>query len=223
MTPTDQPIRVLLADDHRLVACALARLVDSFTGISVVADTSSMDDLLSVLEQTPADVVLVDNALLPTNGARSIATQVADTCPGTRLGVLAMFASNAYIQRLLDNGITGFIHKDADVNELEQMIRRIASGEAVVHPGVPLAAPEILDSPAAPTKRHVAPRPLTPRQTEILALVASGYRTRGIAEHLGLSVKTIETHRAELMRRLGVRHMAGLIQEAIRRGLFTAP
>lgn len=213
----EKPIRVLLADDHRLVRCALAQLIDSFAGITVVADIGSSRHLIETVANTQPDVVLVDATMFPP-GEPDVVRQTTEAHPRARLATLSMYASDAYIHRILERGICGFIHKDAGVEDLENAIRRIAAGEIVVHAGLALSE---LDT----VKRARGPVPsggyhlLTARQTEVLTLIASGYRSKEIAEHLSVSVKTVESHRSELMRRLGVHNMAGLIQAAIRAGL----
>lgn len=222
MSTTDHPIRVLLADEHRLVRGALSQLIDSFPGITVVAGVGCSHDLLKALSWGNIDVALIDNAMLPLPEAATLGQVMAAAHPDARVAILSMYASNTYIDRMLGLGAHGFVHKDAAVEDLQSSIRRLADGETIVCPGF---SPPVSDTPPslpepAPVTQGFA---LTRRQKEVLTLIARGYRTRGIAEVLGVSVKTVETHRAGLMRRLGVHSMAELVHEAIRRGLISTP
>lgn len=221
MSTSDHPIRVLLADEHRLVRGALSQLIDSFPGTTVVAGVGCSHDLLTALSWGNVDVALIDNAMLPLPEAATLG-QVMAARPDTRVAILSMYASNTYIDRILGLGAHGFVHKDAAVEDLQSSIRRLAAGESIVCPGF---SPPFSDTPASPPEpaRVTQGFALTRRQKEVLTLVARGYRTRGIAEVLGVSVKTVETHRAGLMRRLSVHSMAELVHEAIRRGLISTP
>lgn len=217
-----QTIRVLIADDHRLVRHALTQLIDSFEGLTVVAEAGSGHELEQAAISEQPNVALVAAALYA-YGDSPQSARLTELCPDVGTVVLSDYVSNAFIRRTLQTGACCFLHKDAGIEELHQAIQHAADGRRFTYP--PL---DYTPSPAAghpiddPTLQPPEPS-LTQRQREVLHLVASGYRTKGIAERLGLSVKTVETHRSEIMRRLGVRNMVGLVHEAIRLGLVSAP
>ncbi len=149
--------------------------------------------------------------------------RLAEACPGVELivVVLSTYSSDSFINRLFAEGVCGFLHKNADVNELEMAIQKAAQGERFVltamEPGQFVDAASVVGTDA------IQENPLTSRQSEVLKLVARGFRSKAIADQLNVSIKTIETHRADIMRRLGVRHTAGLVHEAIRLGLLVSP
>lgn len=213
-----QDIRVLLADSHRLVRTALAQLIESFEGMQVVADAGSVHELLSLAEKVFAEVALVDASLFP-NYQPDLMERVTQISPALQLVVTSMYASDPFIRYTLENGACGFIHKDAGVEDLKAALRKASAGRSFIYPA--LESRHLVD----PREKvpNPAPQwdPLTDRQRQVLQLVATGYRSKAIAEVLGVSVKTVESHRAEIMNRLGVNHMAGLVQEAIRLGLVS--
>lgn len=213
-----QGIRVLLGDSHRLVRAALAQLIDSFGDIEVVAEGGSAPELLSLAQKVSAQVALIDASLFPGQGPGLMAGML-EVCPETQLVITSMYASDPFIRHTLDNGARGFIHKDAGVEDLKAALYKAAAGQSFIYPA--LESRHLMD----PRQRVPNPvpdwDPLTERQRQVLRLVANGYRSKAIAEELGVSVKTVESHRAEIMNRLGVNHMAGLVQEAIRMGLVS--
>ncbi|MFV8833827.1 response regulator transcription factor [Aquisalimonas sp.] len=217
-----QSIRVLVADDHRLVRHALTQLIESLQGLVVVAEAGSGHELVQAAITEHPDVALVDAAIYA-HGDSSQSAMLQRTSSDVATVVLSNYVSNAFIRRTLQSGACCFLYKDAGIAELKQAIHHAAEGRLFTYP--PLD-----DGPSLKARRPVedsvlpSPEPsLTQRQREVLRLVASGYRTKGIAERLGVSVKTVETHRAEIMRRLGVSNMVGLVHEAIRLGMVSAP
>jgi len=213
-----EPTRILLADDHRLVRSALRHLIESFPGMDVVAEAGSSHELLQAAGENPAHVALVDTALASLGGL-NLTGRLQELCAGIQTVVLSVYASDSYIRRTLAEGACGFIHMNAEPEDLESAIRLAAAGQPFVFPAV--ESGHRIDPILVSGSSDGASKPLTARQEEVLRLVATGYRTRAIAEHLGVSVKTVETHRAEIMRRLGLRHMAGMVREAIRLGLVS--
>ncbi|WP_171909779.1 LuxR C-terminal-related transcriptional regulator [Aquisalimonas asiatica] len=218
-----QTIRVLVADDHRLVRHALTQLIESLDGLLVVAEAGSGHELVHAANTENPDVAIVDAAIYA-HGDSSKSALLRGTSPDVAIIVLSNYVSNAFMHRTLQAGACCFLHKDAGITELNQAIHHAARGKLFTYPPLDDAAPPL--EPPRPAEEVAAPsthRALTHRQREVLRLVASGYRTKGIAEQLGVSVKTVETHRAEIMRRLGVSNMVGLVHEAIRLGMVSAP
>ncbi|APX93679.1 hypothetical protein BWR19_12445 [Halomonas sp. 1513] len=217
--PTDN-IRVLLVDEHRLVRSAIRCLIETFDNMAVVAEAGSAHELLAVLACREADVALVDAAIASSKELESL-TRLREVHPGLQVVVLSAYSSDTYIRRLFREGVCGFLHKNADVHDLETAIHKAVQGERFVLTA--MEPEQFINAASVVGEGSRQETPLTPRQSEVLRLVATGFRNKAIADQLNVSVKTIETHRAHIMRRLGVGHTAGLVHEAIRLGLISQP
>lgn len=209
-------IRIILADDHRLVRSALAHLMNSFHGVCVVGEVRDTASLVDMVAKVSAEVVFVD-AAMPSLKGSDTTRRLLTIAPELHVVVMSAYASDPFIRQTLENGACGFLHKDAAIEDLESAIRKAANGERFIVPA--LEHDHLSDPVPGSLNPAVNWDPLTSRQRQVLHLVARGYRSKSIAERLAVSVKTIEAHRAEIMRRLGVRNLAGLVQEAIRLGL----
>jgi DNA-binding NarL/FixJ family response regulator len=143
---------------------------------------------------------------------------VAEDFASTRVIILSMHSSEEYASRALQAGVAGYLLKDSGLAELELAVRAVARGETYLCPAVSKhVIAEYLDRTAGARPRSGR---LTPRQREILTLIAEGQTTKAIARRLGISIKTVEAHRAQLMERLGIRDVPGLVRYAIRKGLI---
>ena len=208
--------RVLLADDHALVRVGIRSLLSTIAGFDVVAEAGTGHEALELADRLRPHVVLMDIAMPGINGLDATA-RLVERHPEVRVIILSMHASEEYALQALRAGAAGYLLKDADLLELERAIVAVARGETYL-------SPAISKHVIADYKRRVAEQPepidrLTPRQREVLRLIAEGLSTKEIAFKLGLSVKTVETHRAQLMERLEIRDVAGLVRFAIRSGL----
>jgi DNA-binding NarL/FixJ family response regulator len=209
--------RVLLADDHALVRAGVRSLLATVTGIEVVAEAATGAEAVALVDQLRPDVVLMDIAMPGGNGLDA-AARIVKEHPETRVIMLSMHASEEYALQALRAGATGYLLKDADLLELEQAIAEVARGETYLSPAISRHV-------IADYRRRVTAQPepadrLTPRQREVLRLIAEGLSTKEIAFRLKLSIKTIETHRAQIMERLEIRDVAGLVRFAVRTGLI---
>jgi DNA-binding NarL/FixJ family response regulator len=219
------PIRVLLADDHRLVRAGIRSLLHQHAGVEVVAEAGDGREALELVEIHRPDVVVLDIAMQGLNGIDA-AAQIGPRFPETRVIMLSMYANEEYVAQALQAGAAAYLLKDAATSELELALRSVMRGETYLSPAVSktlvadylrrVRGQAALEGPAA---RVV---PLTPRQREILQLIAEGKTTKEIARTLKLSVKTIDTHRTQLMERLDIHDVAGLVRYAIAIGLITA-
>jgi DNA-binding NarL/FixJ family response regulator len=209
-------IRILLADDHTLVRAGIRSLVQALPGIQVVAEAGDGREALSLVETHQPDVALLDIAMPGLNGLE-VAAQVADNFPFVRVIILSMHATEEYVLRALRAGASGYLLKDADTSELELAIKAVTRGETYLSPAVSKHVTEYVRRVGEET--HSTLERLTPRQREVLQLVAEGYTTQEIARMLNLSVKTVETHRTQLMERLDIHDIAGLVRYAVREGL----
>jgi len=213
-------LRVLIVDDHALVRAGLRSLLERMTGVVVVAEAGDGREALRLARDIKPDVVLMDIAMPDLNGLDATARLVKET-PEAAVVILSMHATKAYVVAALRAGASGYVLKNAPVEEMERAIRAVARGEKYLTPAISTQVIESLKTTGAKGEQATqAPEsPLTSRQREILQLIAEGRGTREIAERLHLSVKTVETHRAHLMTRLQVRDTAGLVRAAIRLGL----
>jgi DNA-binding NarL/FixJ family response regulator len=212
------PIRVILADDHALFRAGVRALLASIPGVEVVAEASDGHEALRLVQQHQPRLVLMDIAMPGLNGLEATA-RIVKAHPGTAVIVLSMHAGEEYALQALRVGAAGYVLKDADVAELELAIASIARGETYLSPAM---SKHLI----ADYRRRAADPPdplerLTPRHREVLQLIAEGHSTKAIAAKLKLSAKTVETHRAQLMQRLDIHDVAGLVRFAIRVGLVT--
>lgn len=211
-----KPIRVLLADDHTLVLAGLRGLVTKLAGVEVVGEAGDGHDTLRLAETLRPDVVLLDIGMPGLNGLE-VAQRLNKFDPAIRVVILSMHVSEEYVLRALRAGAAGYLLKDSAVAELEVAIRAVVRGETYLSPPV---SKHLVDDYVSRTGGTADPlAALTPRQREILQLVAEGHTSKDIAQRLGLSYRTIETHRNQLMKRLGVTDLTGLVRFAVRAGL----
>ena len=213
------PIRVLIADDHTLIRAGIRVLLNGLDGVEVVGEASDGLEALALVEKLRPDLLLTDVAM-PGMSGLDLASRVAlDHC-STRVVILSMHAGEEYVRRSLEAGASGYLLKQSNLAELEVAVRSVARGEIYLSPAV--STHVIADylqrtSGSAPERTR-----LTPRQREVLRQIAQGKTTKAIARSLGVSSKTVETHRAQLMDRLDIHDIAGLVRYAIRIGLVNA-
>jgi len=212
-----KPLRVLLADDHGLVRAGMRALLAELDGVEVVAEAADGQQALRLIRETGPDLALVDISMPGLNGIE-VATRAAKEHAGTRVVIVTMHADDEFVRRALLAGASGYLLKDADRQEFEMALRALARGDTWLSAAV---SKKVVAGYAHGGKSD-AREPfeiLTARQREVLQLVAEGLSTKEIAARLDLSVKTVETHRTELMERLGIHGVAGLVRYAIRVGL----
>jgi DNA-binding NarL/FixJ family response regulator len=210
-----KPIHVLIADDHALVRAGIRALAEKIEGVEVVAEAGNGAEALRLIKELKPDLVLLD-ITMPESSGFDVLAQQAKEFPEVRVIVLTVHDAEAYAIRALREGASGFLLKSAASVELEQAIETVVRGETYVSPE--LAKKSLLEYGKASTDRARLDS-LSPRQREILKLVADGRSTKEIASHLNISVKTVETHRAQLMERLNIHDVAGLVRFAIKMGL----
>jgi DNA-binding NarL/FixJ family response regulator len=216
-------IRVFLADDHALVRAGFRSLLQSFEGIEVVGEAEDGHATLEFLKEKQADILLLDISMTGLNGLEVLG-RVPKVSPQTRVIMLSMHANEEYVSLSLKAGAGGYLLKDAGPGELELAVRSVARGDIYLSPAV---SKQIVDAylrrgrANGPVAQHAPFEELTSRQREILQLIAEGHSTKEIASKLDLSIKTVDTHRTELMARLGIHDIAGLVRYAIRVGLVS--
>lgn len=213
-----KPVRVLLADDHTLVRAGFRALFQSIEGIEVIAEAADGREALQMIATHKPDVVLMDIAMSNLNGLEATA-RVAQEFPHVHVVMLSMHANEEYVLQALRAGAMGYLLKDASVTELELAINAVMRGETYLSPAVSKHVVEYVQRVGGESSSL---QRLTARQREILQLIAEGCTTQEIARMLHISVKTVETHRAQLMERLDIHDVAGLVRYAIRMGVVTS-
>ncbi|MEC4890290.1 MAG: response regulator transcription factor [Nitrospira sp.] len=212
------PIRVVLADDHVLIRAGLRALLHSLPNVQVVGEASDGHEAVAVVEKIQPDVVIMDIAMANLNGLEA-ASRITRQWPKVRVIILSMHANEEYVGQALNAGATGYLLKGAEPAELELALKAAVRGETYLSPSI--SKPLVLDY-LEHRKDKLGPAiELTARQREVLQLIAEGCSTKDIARKLGVSVKTVDSHRTELMRRLDIHDVAGLVRYAIRRGLVS--
>jgi DNA-binding NarL/FixJ family response regulator len=213
------PLRVLLAEDHTLVRKGIRAVLRQLAGVEVVAEAADGREAIELARRHGPDVVVMDIAMAGLNGLEAT-TRIVRELPQTKVLILSMHATEEYVAQALWAGATGYLLKGADVPELELALRAVARGETYLTPTVSRRiVDEYLQRVGEPGGSGIAV--LTPRQREILQLVAEGRSSKEIARELHLSVKTVEAHRSEIMERLDVHDVAGLVRWAIRAGVVS--
>lgn len=211
-------IRVILADDHALARAGIRALLAPIAGVQILAEAADGLQALDLVRALRPDLLVADISMPGLSGL-DLTERVAATVPGTRTLILSMHADRAYALRALQAGAAGYLLKDAGAAEIELAIRAVARGENYLSPAV---SKHVLDDYHArlAAQQNDAGQVLTARQREVLRLIAEGHSTKMIAHKLDLSVKTIETHRTQIMQRLKIHDIAGLVRYAIRHGLI---
>ncbi len=210
------PIRVLIADDHALVRAGIRALVERIDGVVVVGEAGKGSEALELVRQFGPDLILLDITMPDGNGFE-VLDQVTKYYPEIRVIVLTVHEAGEYALRAVREGAAGYLPKSAASIELEQAIQTVIRGERYISPET--AQNTIFEVTNRATKRDLLAT-LSPRQREVLRLIAEGKTTKQIAQVLEISVKTVETHRAQLMERLGIHDVAGLVRYAIIVGLI---
>lgn len=210
------PIRVLIADDHALVRAGIRALVEKIDDVVVVGEAGKGSEALDLLRQLKPNLMLLD-ITMPDGGGFEVLDQVTKKHPEVRVIVLTVHEAGEYAIRALREGAAGFLPKSAASTELEQAIQTVVRGEIYISPET--SQKTLLEIGRGTTKRDQLAT-LSPRQREVLRLIAEGRTTKQIAQVLEISVKTVETHRAQLMERLGIHDVAGLVRYAIIVGLI---
>ena len=209
-------IKILIADDHAVVAEGLKHLVEAQSDLRVVATVGDGREAVRVAKETEPDVVLMDLSMPELNGADATRA-IIDARPECRVIVLSMYAEREYVRRALKAGATGYVVKRSAAKELVEAIRAVQSGQRYLSPRV---ADVVIDDYAGDGKADLLEK-LSTREREVLQLLAEGRTGSEIAQRLALSQKTVETYRARLVEKLGIRDVAGLVKFAIQRGLVS--
>jgi len=210
-------IRVVLADDHVLVRSGIRSLLEQMSGVEVVGEAGNGREAVKLIKQLKPDVVLMDVAMSQMNGIEAT-ERINKADKDVRVIILSMHSNEEYVLQAIQAGASGYLLKDAATLELELAVRAVSRNEMYLSPGI---SKHVIESYRKRTVSSSKPiGQLTPRQREILQLIAEGRTTKEIANILGIAIKTVETHRTQMMERLDIHDIAGLVRYSIRVGLI---
>lgn len=206
------PLRVLLADDHAIVRDGFRVLLEG-AGFEVVAGATNGEEAVRLAQELNPDVAVLDLDMPVLRGVDA-AEQILRAHPQTRVIILSMHAEAHQVMAVLKTGIRGYVQKTQAADDLIEAIRAVARGETYLSPKVAMIVADVTLAGGVPR-----PDPLTPRERQVLQLVAEGKTSKEIAALLNLTVRTVESYRCEIMHKLNIRDTVGLVHYAIRHGL----
>lgn len=211
----DQKIKILLADDHQLVRKGFRALLEALDFVEVTGEAANGQEVISLLRRgVKADVALLDYEMPLLNGLETL-EQIKRDFFGVKVILLTMLSQRELIQSAVETGVHGFLFKNASLDELSEAVRRVARGENYFASEVTLTLLKPTHNPAQELLHQ-----LTEREIEVLRLVAQGYSSTEIGAQLFISPRTVDTHRNNLMHKLGVNGIAGLVQLALKNKLI---
>ena len=211
--------RIVLADDHRIVREGLRMLLDNRNDIHVVGEANDGEEVLQVVGQEHPDVVVMDLTMPKLSGIDAT-RRITESGSRAKILVLSMHESPGYVEEVLRAGASGYLLKDSASEELVQAIDAIRRGDSYLSPAI---TQQVVDALAHPADRPTsAVSVLSERERQVLTLIAEGLSSKEIAREFGVSLKTVESHRANLMDKLEIHKVSGLVRFAIRVGLVTA-
>ncbi|UVJ42588.1 response regulator transcription factor [Pseudomonas sp. LS1212] len=212
---------LLLVDDHSLIRAGVRALVADIPGYAVIGEASDGAQLLELVQRIDPDIILLDISMRTTGGLEAL-QRLQAVRPRSKVLILSMHTDPQLIMQALELGAHGYLLKDTTATELEQALCALRNNErylspAIAHTVINQALTHAQTSKPALTDHHN----LTARQLEILRLIVRGKSTREIAHGLGLSIKTVETHRSQIMKRLQIYDVAGLVLFAVRERIIS--
>ena len=209
---------VVLADDHAIVRQGLRAVLEATSEFAVVGEVADGLQVPEAVDRLRPNVLVLDLMMPGLNGLE-ITRQVRKRCPQTRIVILSMHADEAYVLEALRNGAAGYVLKEASIPEVAQAVREVAAGRRYLSQPLSERAIESYaeKAQAAPLDLYET---LTSREREVLQLCAEGYSSTEMAARLGISPRTADTHRANLMRKLGLQRQNDLVRYAVRRGIL---
>jgi DNA-binding NarL/FixJ family response regulator len=213
-------IRILLVDDHVLVRAGIRALLESIEGATIVAEASHGREALALAREHVPEIVIMDISMKELNGIEATEALIAEM-PDVKVLILSMHAAEEFVRRAMRAGASGYVVKDSVPMELRMAIEALGRGEMYVSPRVSRHLVTALAPAGSSSASDSSLGVLTLRQRQVLQMIAEGKSTKEIAVALEVSAKTIETHRAAIMARLGIRDIAGLVMFAARNHLVT--
>lgn len=210
-------INILIADDHAIVRTGLRALLRSEPGLQLVGEATGGYEAIELVGKTRPDILILDLSMPDLDGI-AVTRQLEPQYPDLRILILTVHEDEAMLREAIRAGASGYIVKHAAEAELIAAINTIRRGDLYVDPAMLRVL--LVESPRPRTEQPASPDPLTPRETDVLKLIVQGYTNRQVGEELGISVRTVEGHRANLLEKLGLRTRVELVRYARERGLI---
>ena len=211
-------IRVLIADDHKIMLAGLRSLLEKQTDFEVVAEAENGRKAVQMAQESKPDIVVMDVSMPDLNGIEAT-KQIIESLPETRVIALSMHSDKRFVMGMLRAGASGYLLKDCASQELANAIQQVAGGKKYLSPEITGVIIDDLLLGGSSEDVATAASQLSAREREVLQLIAEGWSTKQIASHLYVSVKTIETHRRQIMKKLDLHTIADLTKYAVREGL----
>jgi DNA-binding NarL/FixJ family response regulator len=210
-------VRILLADDHKIVRAGLRKLLDQHVGVEVVGEADTGRKTVELAQELVPDVVVMDITMPDLNGIEAT-SKIKKAIPNTKVLCLSMHADKRFVMAVIRAGASGYLLKDCPFEELSRAIQAVARNEVYLSSQI---AHFVVDESISQTKdrKSAAYAVLTPREREIVQLIAEGKNTKAIALELSISVKTVEAHRRQIMKKLKMHSIAEITKYAISEGL----
>ena len=207
-------INIILADDHKMVREGLKSIIEKQPNMKIIAEANNGASAIALSKQYKPDVVVMDISMPDISGIDATRT-ILGSCPKTRIMILSMHADSRFVKEAVDAGALGYVLKDSASEELIFAIRKVYNGEAFLSSKITESMIKNLNN----TGTEIA---LSSRELEVLKFIAEGLATKGIASKLGISAKTVEAHRHQIMEKLQIHSVAELTKYAIREGITSA-
>ena len=210
-------IKILLADDHKIFREGVRSILEKEKDMEVVGEASNGAEVLKLIEQVKTDVLVLDIDIGTPNGIE-ITALINEKHPEIKILILSMMGLHDFVIKALEKGAIGFLLKNTGKDEVLTAIRSVSKGDSYFSREVSAILIEQLQKPASSRKKHTE-IPISPRELEVLKLIAQEFSNAEIAEKLYISIRTVDTHRRNLLEKLGVKNTAGLVKFAIQKGL----
>jgi len=210
-------IKILLADDHKIFREGVRSILEKEKDMEVIGEASNGAEVLELIEQVKTDVLVLDIDIGSPNGIE-ITASISEKHPETKIMILSMMGLHDFVIQALEKGAIGFLLKNTGKDEVLTAIRSVSKGDSYFSREVSAILIEQLQKPASSRKKHTE-IPISPRELEVLKLIAQEFSNAEIAEKLYISIRTVDTHRRNLLEKLGVKNTAGLVKFAIQKGL----
>ena len=207
--------RIVLADDHQIVRAGLRLVLENELPCRVVAEAATGDEAVAYTQQQQPDVLVTD-LVMPGQSGLEVIRQVHQLVPRTRIVVFSMYADDRYVREALQSGALAYVLKESMADELVAAVRDVIAGQRYLSQAL---ARRVIEAYAQPTALDPYDT-LTRRERAVLTLVAMGLTSGAIAEQLGISARTVDGHRTNVLRKLGLRSLADLVRYAVQRGLL---
>ena len=211
-------IRVLIADDHKIMLAGLRSILEKQTDFEVVGEADNGRKAVQMAQEKKPDVIVMDVSMPDLNGIEAT-KQIIESLPETRVIALSMHSDKRFVMGMLRAGASGYLLKDCASQELANAIVQVARGKKYLSPEITGVVIDDFLLGDSSEEVATAASQLSPREREVLQLIAEGWSTKQIASHLYVSIKTIETHRRQIMKKLDLHSTADLTKYAIREGL----